>query len=483
MQTNVLIQPQPGKQYDCLASQADIVFFGGAAGGGKTYALLLEGTRALTIPQYGGVIFRREATELTRPGGIWAESQTVYGQIGWKSNNAALSWKIPEQGTLKFAGLQLENDMYSWKGAQLDFLGFDEVTEFTERQFWYLFHRLRSRSGAIKPYCRATCNPEANWVYDLVRWWIDEEGFAIPERSGVIRWFGRIDEKIYWFKEEKDAITALATMGLDERIQPKSFTFIPSTINDNPILLRNNPEYYATLAQAPADERDKLLMGNWKIKPVGKIFNINDFQPFAIPPSQYDCKLITVDTALSTKEANDFTVFQCWCRSQKGIYFLAQVRGKFDFGLQLSMLHNFILTHNPNWVGIEQKASGISLLQEIRKLVKVPYLPIQRDKDKYTRGKQTQSYVQSGYVFVNRLADYYTDFVIEVSNFSPENKNKAGIHDDIVDPMMDAIDYLLIKNIGDNKPHEQQTQKPGYYNPFDAEPETKRTTFATSTRY
>ncbi|HEX5187715.1 MAG TPA: phage terminase large subunit [Nitrososphaeraceae archaeon] len=450
--------PQPGRQYEFLSCNADIALYGGAAGGGKTYGLLLDPLRhAVKISRFNAAIFRREATDLKKPGGIWDESSRLYPLVGAKSNNQELNWVFNKtKSRIKFSGMQHETDMKSWQGSQLDYLGFDELTHFTETQFWYLLGRLRSVSGRIKPYCRATCNPENNWVFQLIKWWINEDGSPNLERAGKIRWFYKLDDVIYWFDSEQAAKYDIAQKG-NEKLFPSSFTFIPANINDNQILLKNNPNYYAMLSQLPEEEKIKLLDGNWLFRPRGKLFNISYFNHFIVPIIDYECKIVTCDTAAKIDSANDYTVFQCWILKENKIYLEKQIRGKFTYLMQLQLLESFILEMKPNWVSIESASTGISLLQDLPRKVGVPLLATTRDKDKYTRGYQCQFYLLSGYVYVNPKADYFVDFTSEVSQFSPENKNKQHIHDDQVDCMMDAIYYLLMVKIWKNidKPNEK----------------------------
>jgi len=450
MSEQTILRAQAGKQSDFLANPADIVIYGGAAGGGKTYGVLLDALRHLAkLKNINMAAFRREATDLKKPGAIWDESKKIYPFAGGRPNNQELSWTFNKSSRIKFSGLQHENDMYAWQGAQLDVLYFDELTHFTELQFWYLIGRLRSVSGQIKPYARATCNPENNWVFSLISWWIDEKGYPILDRSGKLRWFYRYSDKMYWFDSEKAANRDLASKDL-KNIKPLSFTFIPANINDNPILLKNNPNYYAMLAQLPEHEKIKLLDGNWLFRPAGKLFKADDFKLFAINPREPDLRMITIDTASETKTANDYTVMQVWSRSN-GIYLEKQIRGKYDFGAQLQLLESLIYEVKPHYVSIEKASSGFGLITEIRKRTAVPILAISRSKDKYSRGYEAQGYVKGGYVYVNPQADYYTDFISECAQFSPENKNKSGVHDDQVDPMLDAVYYLLIQKIGQNR--------------------------------
>src|SRR5207253_1292413 len=114
-------------------------------------------------------------------------------------------WRFPSGAKIKFSHMQYEKDRLSWKSAQIPLICYDQLEEFTESQFWYLVSRNRSTCG-VAPYIRATCNPVPDddevggWLCKLIAWWIDQEtGYAIPERSGVIRWFvRRSDDKLEW---------------------------------------------------------------------------------------------------------------------------------------------------------------------------------------------------------------------------------------------------------------------------------------------
>lgn len=186
--------------------------------------------------------------------------------------------------------------MLNWQGSEIAFLAFDEITQFSAYQFWYLLSRNRSTSG-VRPYVRATCNPDADsWVADFISWWIDDDGYAIPSRSGVIRYFVRIDDAIHWGDTREELYARFPH--LDEMRKKygseavKSFTFIPSKLTDNPALLEKDPGYLANLMALPLVERERLLGGNWKIRAeAGKVFNRAWFNVVpAAPAGGEDCR-------------------------------------------------------------------------------------------------------------------------------------------------------------------------------------------------
>ncbi len=98
----------------------------------------------------------------------------------------AREWRWPRAGKIKFSHLQFETTVYDWQGAQIALICFDELTHFTAHQFFYMVSRNRSTCG-VKPYIRATCNPDADsWVADFLAWWIDREtGLPIPSAPAL----------------------------------------------------------------------------------------------------------------------------------------------------------------------------------------------------------------------------------------------------------------------------------------------------------
>ena len=256
------IGPQPGPQEAFLSTNADIAVYGGAAGGGKTYALLLEPLRHIDNPHFGAVIFRRDAVQITNEGGLFDTSFQIYAQIdAMPKLSPHRTWIFPTGATITFNHLHNEYDVNHWQGAQIPFIGYDELTHFEESQFWYMLSRNRSTCG-VRPYIRATTNPDADsWVAELVDWYINPDtGYPIFERSGKIRWFVRIDGKLVWANSRQELLND------HPGLIPKSFTFIPATLSDNKILNDHDPEYRANLLQLNRVERERLLAGNWKIK-------------------------------------------------------------------------------------------------------------------------------------------------------------------------------------------------------------------------
>jgi hypothetical protein len=286
-QEQKIIKPQEGFQQKFLSSAADIVIGGSAAGVGKTYALLMEFLRHSALKSWGGVIFRRTNPQIKLEGGLWDTSMQVYPNLGAVPRESSMEWLFPSGAKLKFSHLEYEKNVLDWQGAQVPFIGFDELTHFSEKMFFYLLSRNRSTSG-VKPYVRATCNPDPeSWVAQLVAWWIDQDtGYPIPERDGLVRYFIRYGETYLWGNSEKEVIeqageflqTLVKKSGLKPEDFIKSLTFISGSIYQNQELLKVNPAYLANLLSQDEATRRSLLESNWKFSETDE--DVFKFEPF-----------------------------------------------------------------------------------------------------------------------------------------------------------------------------------------------------------
>ena len=280
MTTSRIIKPQSGPQEKFLATSADIAIYGGAAGGGKSYALLMEPLRYKDVPGYKAVIFRREYMQIVSAGGLWEESFNMYSNVKGAifGNTPKKRWSFNGKATLYFDYLARDDEVKrKWQGTQICYIGFDELTHFSKFQFFYMLSRNRSMCG-VKPYIRATTNPDSDsWVAEFISWWIDQEtGYPIKERSGKVRYFMRIGDEIKWGDSRAELVEKYGELINDQQANPlelvKSVTFIASSVYDNRILLSNDPAYLANLHALSLVERERLLNGNWKIRPAAGLY-------------------------------------------------------------------------------------------------------------------------------------------------------------------------------------------------------------------
>lgn len=323
-----IIRPQEGFQMKFLASPADIVIGGSAAGVGKTYALLMEPLRHIHNPNFGAVIFRRTSPQIKLEGGLWDTSMELYSNLRAEPRESTLEWLFanPDNPSrkgakLKFAHLEYEKNVLDYQGSQIPFIGFDELTHFSEKMFFYLLSRNRSTSG-VRPYVRATCNPDPeSWVAKLIEWWIDQEtGFPIPERDGVIRYFIRNGDAYIWGDSVNEVLLKsgfiLDKIAKENKIDPKEFvksiTFVSGSIYDNKELLNVNPGYLANLLSQDEATKSSLLDGNWKFVESDKdIYNYAAFLEMfhgAVYPNSGKRRII-VDVALQGSNKFIISVF------------------------------------------------------------------------------------------------------------------------------------------------------------------------------
>ena len=274
-----IVKPQPGPQTAFMATPANVCIYGGAAGGGKSFGLLMSALRYKNVPGFGCTIFRRNFNQIFSQGGLWDESMKIYQGIrGADPKFARGQWWFRNQNgdivsKVTFAHIERDEDVHKWQGSQICEIGFDELTHFSEKTFFYMLSRNRSTCG-VEPFIRATCNPDADsWVAKFIEWWIDPDtGYPIPERSGKLRWFVRRDEILYWANTKQELWKQFDLKTPEEKAEPRSVTFIMSKLEDNQELLKVNPGYMANLKAMSVIERERLLHGNWKIKAAAGLF-------------------------------------------------------------------------------------------------------------------------------------------------------------------------------------------------------------------
>lgn len=267
----ISLRPQEGPQESFLSTSADIAIYGGSAFSGKTFALLLEPLRHIGNKFFSAVCFRRETPQIRNPGGLWDESMGLYPQFGAAPHESVLEYDFPSGAKVKFSHLEHTTSVTAWDGAQVPLIMFDQLEHFERSQFFYMLSRNRDPSGTVRPYIRATCNPNADsWLAEFISWWINEDtGYPIPERAGRIRWFMREGDVIVWGDSRDELVEQFGASALTDA---KSVTFIPGTIYDNKIGMRKDPSYLGSLKAMAKVERERLLGdpelgGNWKIRP------------------------------------------------------------------------------------------------------------------------------------------------------------------------------------------------------------------------
>lgn len=243
--------PQAGPQSEAYHSLADIVFYGGSAGGGKTDLLL-----GLSLTeQENSIVFRREAVQLI---GLEERMTKILGSRDGYNGQDHL-WRLPHKKVLELGSVQRPEDWVKYQGRPHDFKGFDEITHFTELQFRTLIGWMRTDNPNIRQRVVAAGNPpttaEGEWVKRYWAAWLDPQ-HPNPAKPGELRWYVTNERG-----EDQEVPDSTPVMVGGELMQPKSRTFIPSSVDDN--LFLTTTGYKATLQALPEPLRSQMLRGDF----------------------------------------------------------------------------------------------------------------------------------------------------------------------------------------------------------------------------
>lgn len=248
--------PNPGPQTHAAQSQADELFYGGQAGGGKTDLGL-----GLAITQHrSSVFFRREFSQLRGPEGAWERALQIVGEYGRPNEALHVIRDLPGGRFIEFAGMQKEADKNKWKGRPHDLYVFDELTEFLASQYRFVIGWNRTTRVGQRTRTVGTGNPpttaEGRWVIEYWAPWL-ERTHKDPAKPGELRWFAVVDNEDVEVEDHKPF------KHKDELITPKSRTFIAAAVRDNPFLMRT--DYISRLQNLPEPLRSQLLYGDFSI--------------------------------------------------------------------------------------------------------------------------------------------------------------------------------------------------------------------------
>ncbi len=235
----VVWRPQE-RQRLFMSRPEDEVLYGGAAGGGKSDALVMEAVRQVEIPCYKGLILRKTCPQLSE---LIEKSLRYYPAAfpGAKYHRQSRTWTFPSGAKIVFGSLQHKQDRFNYQGKAFDFIAFDELTQFSFDEYIYLKSRNRPNGPGTRVYMRSTANPGG-----VGHAWVKER-FISPAAPLQTLW---------------EEVAVVYPDGHSET-QRMSRAFVPSTVFDNRILLENDPRYLTRLASLPERERKALLYGDW----------------------------------------------------------------------------------------------------------------------------------------------------------------------------------------------------------------------------
>lgn len=239
MSSKVIWQPQP-RQVMFMERPEYEVLYGGAAGGGKSDALLIEALRQVHIPNYRALILRKTYPQLSE---LIDRSYALYQPSFPKAkyNASQHVWTFPSGAKIYFGSMQHTKDRINYQGKRYDLICFDELTHFTWDEYSYMFSRNRPSGPGTRVYMRSATNPGGighGWVKDR---FITPAPPMTPmrERTQFVDAGGKKQEMI------------------------RTRMFVPASVFDNKALLDASPEYAANLALLPEAEKQALLYGSW----------------------------------------------------------------------------------------------------------------------------------------------------------------------------------------------------------------------------
>lgn len=279
MEPKVIWSPQP-KQAAFLSRWEWEALYGGAAGGGKSDALVIEALRQVKIPHYKALILRKTFPQLAE---LIDKTLNYYPRAFPKAryNAGTHTWTFPSGAKIVFGAMQHAKDKTKYQGQAYDFIAFDELTHFTFEEYSYLFSRCRPNGPGTRCYIRATANPGG-----IGHGWVKERFItAAPPMTTI------------WQDVEWTDADGQKQRGRRSRI------FVPARVQDNPALLNNDPGYIMNLAAMPQAEKEALLDGNWDS------FSGQVFREWRNDPAHYEDRVRTHVIA-PFKVPGDWSI---WC--------------------------------------------------------------------------------------------------------------------------------------------------------------------------
>ena len=268
---NVIFKPNEGPQTAFLASSEREVLYGGAAGGGKSYAMLADPLRYITHPQFSGLLLRHTTEELREL--VW-KSQELYPKIipGIKWSERKFQWEVPNGGRLWMSYLDRDEDVLRYQGLSFSWIGFDELTQWSTPFAWnYMRSRLRTAASDLPVYMRSSTNPGNRGHAWVKKMFIDP---SPPNQS-------------FWATDIDTGDVMTYPEGHSRSGQPLfKRRFIPAKLSDNPYLTKSG-DYETMLLSLPEHQRRQLLEGDWDVAE-GAAFpefkrSIHVVEPYSIP--------------------------------------------------------------------------------------------------------------------------------------------------------------------------------------------------------
>ena len=408
------------KQAQFLAHEGREAMFGGAAGGGKSFSLLMAALQYVDVPGYHALILRRTFKQLDKPDSIMSTAREWLSGTAAKWNEQKHQWTFPSGATLTFGHMEHERSIYDYQGSAYAYVGYDELTQFTEGQYTYLFSRQRRRAGVTIPMrMRSASNPGGighEWVY---------KRFVNPKTS-----------------------------------RPGAL-FVPAKLEDNPNL--DAEDYRQAMANLDPVTRAQLLAGDWTARKGGRfraewfkrryrIVNREfgqggefDLDGRRLPVS-HCWRFQTVDPAASSLETAksadpDYTVISTWAVTPDyELIFLDCERFRLEIPDIVPQIQQAYSLHGPQYVCIEAVAANRAVYQLARRTPMIVQEVSPLGQDKLVRATSAIAMAKDGRIWLPQWAPWLDDVETELFLFTGDDKQDA--HGDVIDTISYAAKAL-----------------------------------------
>lgn len=389
--------PSP-KQAAFLCLTEREAFFGGAGGGGKTESLLMAALQYVDRPGYHALLLMRTYVQLSRSNAMmdrcrqWLANTDAH----WLGNER--KWVFPSGSTLEFGHLDSLGDERRYDGPEFQFVGFDELTQFTETQYRFLFARLRRRAGSDVPLrMRSASNPGGvghEWV---------KRRFVKP----------------------------------GDRSRP----FVPARLSDNPAI--DQAEYRASLAQLDSVTRRQREEGDWEAKREGALFREDWFRYVDSAPA--GLQVLRYWDLAATEGGGDWTAGAKIGRLDGSFYILDVKHRQYGPANVERLLESTAADDGPA-VGVRIEEEGGSSGKadaeaKVKLLAGFDVRTLRATGDKGVRARPLAAQAEKGNVYLVR-GEWNADFIDELTSFNPDVKDNGGGYDDQVDAASGAFNAL-----------------------------------------
>lgn len=379
-------------QLDCLEA-----FYGGAAGGGKSEALLLCALQYVHVPGYAALILRKDTQRLKLAGGLIPRSHEWLSGSGAVWNGSERSWTFPTSGaaaTLRFGYLSDAQDKYRYSSSEFQYIAFDELTEFPEDDYLFLFSRLRKTKSLAAPLrMRSASNPGG-----LGHAWVKQRFIAPHARVDArgVQWNGEI-------------------------------AYLPATIDDNPAL--DAERYRRSLRHLPALTRERLMSGDWSLREDGLV-RADQLRYFRHSPQhgtsdlfardgrllatlhERDCRrFITIDPAGTSADrvrerrgrSPSWSALQVWeqspHRGTPALLLRHAMRGRFGFDELCRRIRELFYQWHPERIWIENEKLGAAAVDVLERDLPIACIPT-GGRDKVARAAWLFTRLERGEIYL-----------------------------------------------------------------------------------